>query len=119
MVSLSLVSPPLLRGSLTPPPPNRRGKLVKDRKTGKERLDCRNWECGVVIPANQRKPAVSAQIHTSEPTDTTPGTDEVVNVDDAQTKWTAAFADIALPLRFPGRRYAETGPGSHPWFFHD
>lgn len=28
----------------------RRGRLVKDRTTKEPKLNCRNWECGVVIP---------------------------------------------------------------------
>jgi hypothetical protein len=27
-----------------------RGKLTKDRTTGKPKITCRNWECGVVVP---------------------------------------------------------------------
>jgi hypothetical protein len=27
-----------------------RGRLVQDKVTKKPRLNCRNWECGVVIP---------------------------------------------------------------------
>ncbi|KAK7963670.1 tyrosyl-DNA phosphodiesterase domain-containing protein [Apiospora saccharicola] len=29
------------------------GRLTSDKKTGKPKLSCRNWECGVVIPAAQ------------------------------------------------------------------
>lgn len=28
----------------------RRGKLTKDRASGKPKMTCRNWECGVVVP---------------------------------------------------------------------
>lgn len=24
--------------------------MVKDRKSGKAKINCRNWECGVVVP---------------------------------------------------------------------
>lgn len=27
-----------------------RGRLVKDRVSGEPKLNCRNWECGVLIP---------------------------------------------------------------------
>ncbi|KAK8066562.1 tyrosyl-DNA phosphodiesterase domain-containing protein [Apiospora hydei] len=30
------------------------GRLTSDRKTGKPKLSCRNWECGVVIPATEQ-----------------------------------------------------------------
>ncbi|KAK3902038.1 tyrosyl-DNA phosphodiesterase-domain-containing protein [Staphylotrichum tortipilum] len=35
------------------------GRLVKDRGTGKPRITCRNWECGVLIPADGTSPAGS------------------------------------------------------------
>ena len=28
------------------------GKLIKDRTTKSPKLNCRNWECGVIVPAN-------------------------------------------------------------------
>lgn len=31
----------------------RRGRLVKDRGTGSEKLNCRNWECGVLVPVDR------------------------------------------------------------------
>lgn len=30
-----------------------RGRLVKDRKSGKAKMSCRNWECGVVVPVRR------------------------------------------------------------------
>ncbi|KAK8030657.1 ubiquitin interaction domain-containing protein [Apiospora arundinis] len=30
------------------------GRLTSDKKTGKPKLSCRNWECGVVIPAAEQ-----------------------------------------------------------------
>ncbi|KAK7966522.1 tyrosyl-DNA phosphodiesterase domain-containing protein [Apiospora aurea] len=30
------------------------GRLTSDKKTGKPKLSCRNWECGVVIPATEQ-----------------------------------------------------------------
>ena len=30
--------------------PTDRGRLIQDRVTKKPKLNCRNWECGVIIP---------------------------------------------------------------------
>lgn len=32
-----------------------RGRLVKDRATGQPKLNCRNWECGVLVPVTTPK----------------------------------------------------------------
>lgn len=31
------------------------GNVVTDRKTKEEKLNCRNWECGVLLPVPQEK----------------------------------------------------------------
>ncbi|KAI0022074.1 tyrosyl-DNA phosphodiesterase-domain-containing protein [Xylariomycetidae sp. FL0641] len=36
------------------------GRLVKDKTTGKPKLNCRNWECGVLVPASTRETAEHA-----------------------------------------------------------
>ena len=86
-----------------------RGTLVKDRKTGKERLTCRNWECGVVFPVSRIKAAAddgAGHVLTSD----------TGNTSDVAQAVTTAFAGLPLPVRFPAEKYAESGPGSHPWF---
>ncbi|KAF7540514.1 hypothetical protein G7Z17_g12193 [Cylindrodendrum hubeiense] len=74
------------------------GRLVKDRATGKPKMSCRNWECGVVI----RVPGASeaqAQAGGSR--------DDVSNMGIFE-------GTIPVPMRFPGRRYRET---EEPWFY--
>ncbi|KAH8170772.1 tyrosyl-DNA phosphodiesterase domain-containing protein [Sarocladium implicatum] len=66
------------------------GRLVKDRATGQPKINCRNWECGVVLPA----------VGSSGPD----GADDL-----------AMFADyVPVPMRFPGPMY---GVDEMPWFF--
>ncbi|KAH6975901.1 tyrosyl-DNA phosphodiesterase-domain-containing protein [Ilyonectria sp. MPI-CAGE-AT-0026] len=74
------------------------GRLVKDRATGKPKMSCRNWECGVVI----RVPGASkAQVQAGGPRE---------DVSDM-----GIFkGTIPVPMRFPGRRYRET---EEPWFY--
>ena len=68
----------------------RRGRVVKDRATGKPKINCRNWECGVVLPAT--------------------GTSAPRSADDLNM-----FAGyVPVPMRFPAPSY---GPGEEPWFF--
>ncbi|KAI1816235.1 phospholipase D/nuclease [Poronia punctata] len=65
------------------------GRLVKDRATGRPKLSCRNWECGVVIPIE------------CKPTD----------------KGLAAFEGIVpIPMVVPEQAYGRSDP-KHPWFF--
>jgi hypothetical protein len=63
---------------------------VKDRSTGKAKINCRNWECGVVLPV----------VHSSASS----------NADGL-----GMFADyVPVPMRYPGLRY---DPNEEPWFF--
>ncbi|KAK7429516.1 hypothetical protein QQZ08_003895 [Neonectria magnoliae] len=77
-------------------PNTNRGRLVKDRATGKPKMSCRNWECGVVIrvPGGSKAQAGA-------------GKDDFSDM--------GVFkGTIPVPMRFPGRRYRDT---EEPWFY--
>ncbi|PFH59332.1 hypothetical protein XA68_12509 [Ophiocordyceps unilateralis] len=63
------------------------GRLVKDKQSGKAKMSCRNWECGVVVPVGGA--AAAADLGVFQGT-------------------------VPLPMKVPGRAY---GPEEEPWFF--
>lgn len=69
-----------------------RGRLVKDRGSGKLKITCRNWECGVVLPVDGGR----------EQSDT----------------WRIFDKTVPVPMEVPGAPLAEKGPRA-PWFFQD
>lgn len=42
-----------------------RGRLIKDRNTKKPKITCRNWECGVIVPARRATVAASSSLSAS------------------------------------------------------
>lgn len=89
--------------------PNR-GRLSQDRTTKEPKLNCRNWECGVVIPVVDRSPATVEQGKDSQPSlglsaDSHTG---AVDIEDIFQ------GTIPVPMQVPGRVY---GAGVRPWFF--
>lgn len=69
----------------------RRGRVVKDRSTGKPKMNCRNWESGVVIsvpkPDGQRPNGADMSMFA--------GT-------------------VPVPMQVPGPVYK---PDEQPWYF--
>ncbi|KAL8932407.1 MAG: hypothetical protein Q9216_006849 [Gyalolechia sp. 2 TL-2023] len=73
------------------------GKLVTDRKEKQPKLNCRNWECGVVIPL--------------QPTTTTePG---VESTKESAGALSIFEGSIPIPMQHPGTEYKGT---QQPWF---
>ncbi|KIX06407.1 uncharacterized protein Z518_04383 [Rhinocladiella mackenziei CBS 650.93] len=69
------------------------GRLVQDRSTKEPRLNCRNWECGVIIPVDSRSPNIRA-----------PNGTDAGNL--------AMFDHLVpVPMKYP----AETFEGKKPW----
>ncbi|QPG95758.1 hypothetical protein C2857_001963 [Epichloe festucae Fl1] len=66
------------------------GRVVRDKASGQQKIMCRNWECGVVVPAR----TASEQ---NSPID--------MNI---------FKGTIPIPMQVPGRRYSQQ---EHPWFF--
>ncbi|KAJ5935928.1 hypothetical protein N7454_005226 [Penicillium verhagenii] len=78
-----------------------RGRLVKDRQTNQPKLNCRNWECGVLVP-------VISPV--------APSTQDAIIID-SQPKYLPAeiFAGtIPIPMVLPARPLSED---NKPWFF--
>ncbi|RDA87282.1 hypothetical protein CP532_1318 [Ophiocordyceps camponoti-leonardi (nom. inval.)] len=71
------------------------GRLVKDRQSGKAKMSCRNWECGVVVPVSVNDG----------------GSGSGVAADLSVFRGT-----VPVPMQVPGRAY---GAAEKPWFFDD
>ncbi|KAL4783410.1 tyrosyl-DNA phosphodiesterase-domain-containing protein [Aspergillus varians] len=110
------------------------GRLVHDRTTKQPKLNCRNWECGVVVPVLQKESENSGSTTASET--------EAESEDEPQSKnakgksvqrgsrgntsskrkeENGALLDIfrgtvPVPMHVPGRKYGGEGP-KKPWYF--
>ncbi len=78
--------------------------MVKDRGTGKVKLTCRNWECGVIMPApiagsssQEERPAIGEQ---ARMLDVFSGT-------------------VPIPVQVPAPKHGSDGGVDRPWFFQD
>lgn len=83
-----------------------RGRLVQDKATKKPKLNCRNWECGVVIPIPTSFESLSA------PTDL-----QAKFQRDSQISKTADHLDIfANTVPVPMRQSPRPMGSAKPWF---
>ena len=85
----------LLFGKLT----INRGRLVQERATKEPKLNCRNWECGVLIPVISRGDVVSEQNRSPN--------------DESGTMLDIFEGIVPVPMRLPAPQY---GPNRKPWF---
>ncbi|KAG5982598.1 hypothetical protein E4U54_006364, partial [Claviceps lovelessii] len=69
-----------------------RGRVSRDKASGKRKIVCRNWECGVVVPVR-----------------TAPSPEQKSLADMGRFAGT-----IPIPMQLPGREYS---PDEEPWFF--
>ncbi|GKZ23809.1 hypothetical protein AbraCBS73388_010402 [Aspergillus brasiliensis] len=99
------------------------GRLVQERTTKTPKLNCRNWECGVIVPIIEDKkgtPESKDKItedkgkgkhkasESSSSSSSSPNNDEGENLP-------AVFGDtVPVPMRVPGARY---GGARKPWYF--
>ncbi|KAF4582907.1 ubiquitin interaction domain-containing protein [Ophiocordyceps camponoti-floridani] len=67
------------------------GRVVKDKQSGKAKMSCRNWECGVVVPVGGAATATATAADLG-----------------------VFHGTVPLPMKLPGRAY---GPAEEPWFF--
>ncbi|KAK2749461.1 hypothetical protein FQN57_006395 [Myotisia sp. PD_48] len=83
------------------------GRLVRERRTKEPKLNCRNWECGVLFPIlapNEDTPEIEIS---SNGKSTVP-----TNLGEALTD---VFAEtIPVPMHVPGEKY---GANDKPWFY--
>lgn len=89
-----------------------RGRLVKDRSTGQPKLNCRNWECGVLVPVT----APGGRKYSLASNDTTATLDSTSSTElPAQQLPAKIFQDtVPVPMKIPGADLTENRP---PWFF--
>ncbi|KAL2754686.1 hypothetical protein ACRALDRAFT_1063472 [Sodiomyces alcalophilus JCM 7366] len=77
------------------------GRLVKDRVSGQVKLNCRNWECGVLVPA-------------------TPSEESGAGEDGGPIGYDVFRRNIPIPMDTSAAAYGHTSPEterSRPWFF--
>ncbi|KIV89228.1 hypothetical protein, variant 1 [Exophiala mesophila] len=78
------------------------GQLVQDRNGKSLKLNCRNWECGVIVPVSAENEEMS-------------GEHEQV-VDEGKDSLRAVFGGtVPVPMRYPTGLVAQDG--GRPWFF--
>ncbi|KAK7895065.1 hypothetical protein LTR67_005804 [Exophiala xenobiotica] len=82
------------------------GKLVQDKSTKRPKLNCRNWECGVVIPVATTTTDVEVVDNKGKHASGVTRTD------------LAVFEKIVpIPMKFPGESLVEKG--RKPWTLFD
>ncbi|RHZ73398.1 hypothetical protein CDV55_109089 [Aspergillus turcosus] len=87
------------------------GRLVQDKITKQPKLNCRNWECGVLVPVLDKLDSDSAD-SSSTVSSNSSGKEAIESTDMLDV-----FSDtVPVPMTVPGRRY---GPGLKPWFFSE
>ncbi|KAJ5826138.1 tyrosyl-DNA phosphodiesterase domain protein [Penicillium riverlandense] len=80
------------------------GRLVKDRATGQPKLNCRNWECGVVVPITESDLTTQEKQNMMHDRAESPGYFSP-----------AIFRDtVPVVMKTPARQLKE---GLDPWFF--
>ncbi|KAJ0425349.1 phospholipase D/nuclease [Aspergillus carlsbadensis] len=92
------------------------GRLIQDRSTKQPKLNCRNWECGVVVPVIKQKPATTnterSTNNSEEESSSKQGNGSTV---EENTSLLDIFAGaVPVPMRVPGPRFH--GPRK-PWYF--
>ncbi|KAL8674241.1 MAG: hypothetical protein Q9168_001366 [Polycauliona sp. 1 TL-2023] len=107
------------------------GRLVKDRQTKLPKLNCRNWECGVIIPFRRAAEMTNrGGVTSSHDNRTTNHKNYEVEEDKAQsgvdgkaksktkTKRSSglkAFDKVMpVPMEYPAKEYSN---GEKPWFY--
>ncbi|CAK7232139.1 hypothetical protein SBRCBS47491_008166 [Sporothrix bragantina] len=81
------------------------GRIVKDRGTGKTKMTCRNWECGVLVSTDEESNHNSTSSSSMG---------EDANMLDVFRK------TLPVPIAVPGAKYISGESGSErkkPWFF--
>ncbi|KAL1982854.1 hypothetical protein VTN96DRAFT_854 [Rasamsonia emersonii] len=83
------------------------GRFVQDRTTKEPKLNCRNWECGVLVPIIRPAPSAGE--------DKTGDNDERKKKADMHIDIADVFGDtVPVPMHVPARPY---GPDLKPWFY--
>ncbi|KAL4872052.1 hypothetical protein BDV12DRAFT_162942 [Aspergillus spectabilis] len=93
------------------------GRLVSDRLTKQPKLNCRNWECGVVVPILK-----DSEHETQDNGDDIDGIEKgkgkSEGKEEDETLLDIFKGKVPVPMQVPGRRYEEFGGASRkPWYF--
>lgn len=106
------------------------GKLVFDKKAKRWKVNCRNWECGVLLPVDAEKlkaarkeieVPVRAEVKAKGPgedseTDSEDEADpEVVKKESPIVGMSVFEGVVSLPFEYPGQEYK----GREPWYFQE
>ncbi|KAJ5570241.1 uncharacterized protein N7459_009671 [Penicillium hispanicum] len=87
------------------------GRIVKDRATGQPKLNCRNWECGVLVPVTDGQDVKAASGSHGDEGVRAEADDELQSISSPSE----IFRDIVpVPMKLPAR---SLGAGREPWFF--
>ncbi|KAK3953620.1 tyrosyl-DNA phosphodiesterase-domain-containing protein [Pseudoneurospora amorphoporcata] len=102
------------------------GRLIKDRSTKKLKITCRNWECGVVVPAGTATTAASSSSSSTSAEEQEKGTGDgngkgksaalPTDTEDGQSSWGVFEGHVPIPMKVPGSPLEMNGPKS-PFFF--
>ncbi|KAK2791699.1 hypothetical protein FQN52_004615 [Onygenales sp. PD_12] len=109
------------------------GRLVLDRKSSRPRLNCRNWECGVVLPIRLGDRVTHPQAYPNVDGDSeaeSRSVDTAEADDDAHDSWDLKENDhgaklgvvfepmVPVPMTVPGAVLGEgEGEVGRPWFY--
>ncbi|KAJ4398023.1 hypothetical protein N0V85_006387 [Neurospora sp. IMI 360204] len=100
------------------------GRLIKDRSTKKFKITCRNWECGVLVPAGTTAVASSSSSTSAKGQEQEEGNDEgngkgkeamPASAED-DPSWEVFEGHVPIPMRVPGSPLQLNGSKS-PFFF--
>ncbi|KAI1328497.1 tyrosyl-DNA phosphodiesterase-domain-containing protein [Xylariaceae sp. FL0255] len=90
------------------------GRLVKDKTSGQPKLNCRNWECGVVIPIPGSKEGELGTLGSGGGDGGGGGSGG--GTTDAKDLKSCFEPHVPVPMVVPGEAYGRTG-SKQPWFF--
>ncbi|KDB21357.1 hypothetical protein H109_06706 [Trichophyton interdigitale MR816] len=86
------------------------GRLVIDRKTKQAKLNCRNWESGVVVPVGRVEEDGTERGASAEA-----AAGGAAAEAETEAELSRVFrAAVPVPMQEPGREYAED---EQPWFY--
>lgn len=84
------------------------GRLVKDRKTKQPKLNCRNWECGVIVPVTTEYTEKEFKAFKEKSEQEQPGPSD--RLSDVYERLAKIRTDEAAATRFPREIFRDTIP---------
>ncbi|KEF58082.1 uncharacterized protein A1O9_06005 [Exophiala aquamarina CBS 119918] len=75
-----------------------RGRLVQDKSTGTPKLNCRNWECGVIVPVEEEGEDMKSSTNSS-----------------GEGALVVMGRVVPVPMEHPGKSFE----GRKPWLFSE